>query len=162
MLHPARLLTALVVLVTALTLRSAVRDVMDGPPVEPDAPRLAARHNQPLAEELSLRWRQLPGVIDAHAGYTSGPDHGSLTGYAVCLRCDLSALERRLVRDVWTSKLVALREFTITVAHDRDRHHPLVETWNTVRDAAELYDRYGNGLVDPDRVGESARSGSAS
>ncbi|HET7682831.1 MAG TPA: hypothetical protein VFK34_04100 [Marmoricola sp.] len=162
MLHPARLLTALVVLVTALVLRSAVHDAMSDSPEERPSLRVDVRHNQPLAEELSLRWRQLPGVIDAHAGYTSGQDHGTLTGYAVCLRCDLPALERRLVRDVWTSKLVRLREFTITVAHDADRHHPLVQTWHTVRDAHELYDRYGNGLVDPDRVDERAGSGSAS
>lgn len=156
MLHPARLLTALVVLLVALAVRGAVPD---GEEASLSPPQVA-QHNQPLAEQLGLRWRQLPDVLDAHAGYR-GPASGSgsggvVTAYAVCTACDLAALQQRLARDIWTSQLLRLDRFRVSVAHDDRRDRPQVATWDVAGDAAELYDRYGNGLVDPDKVGSGS------
>lgn len=154
MLHPARVLTAVAVLVLGLALRTILHE---GGWFEPGGEEVssaaAVRQNQPVAEQLAVRWRIIPDVLEAHVGYAGTARGGVVDGFAVCERCDLAALQRRLVRDVWTSELVAVERFRVRVAHDDRRGRPLVETWVVDDDAAELYDRYGNGLVDPDKVG---------
>lgn len=155
MLHPARLITAFLVLVLALVVRSSLGDVGETDQETPP-PNPAARHNQPVVEQLTLRWRQIPGVQDAHAGYGFAAGRGTVTGYAVCTRCTLEGLARRLVRDVWTSDLVGISSFTVHVAGEDASDEPLSQTWRPVKDAATLYERYGNGLVDPDTVTDQA------
>lgn len=154
MLHPARLLTALLVLVAGLLLRSVVGEVHAGPDTPSEA-ALASVHNQPLVEQLGLRWKLVDDVQDAHAGYSGGPRFGLVTAYAVCGSCDLHELQQRLARDIWTSELVHVTAFKVSVAHEDARGTPLVHTWDPVRDAAQLYDSFGNGLVDPDKVTSS-------
>lgn len=152
MLHPARVLTALVVLVVTLALRHAVPGLEDRPEPDRHVTDAASRHNQPIVEDLTGRWRALPQVVEAQAGYSGATDFGVVTASAVCERCSRRTLMWRLARDIWSSDLSHVTSFKVVVAEDRDRSHPLSQTWNVRRDAATLYDRYGKGLVDPDTV----------
>lgn len=153
MLHPARLVTALLVFLLALGLRGLVGDL--GSQDEREASRQASaetRHNLAIARELGERWQLLPQSLEARAGYSSPEGYGVLTGYAVCERCNRRNLVARLVGDVWRSDLQGITSIKISVAYDDDRAHPVTETFDPERDAQKLYDRYGNGLVDPDEV----------
>lgn len=155
MLHPARLITAFLVLMVALVVRSSLGDLGETDQ-ETSRPNPAAVHNQPVVEQLTLRWQQIPDVQDAHAGYSFRAGRGTITGYAVCTDCSLQDLARRLVRDVWTSDLVGVTSFTVHVAGEQATDEPLSQTWEPLEDAVTLYDRYGNGLVDPDTVTDPA------
>lgn len=153
MLHPARVLTFLVVLALGLVLRHYVGEVGRDEPAEPDvAPSVVAAHNTPVANELSRRWALMPQVVEAHAGYSGGDDFGVVVASAVCLHCNRQNLMSRLARDIWVSDLQHLTSFKVSIALEGQRKRPLTHTWNVRRDAPALYDRFGNGLVDPDTV----------
>lgn len=149
MFHPARLITALLVLVLALIGRE-VRAVMEEPEPGPAVSRAAVRHNTPVTEELTRRWRSLPQVTDAQAGYDGA--RRVVTAYAVCAPCNRENVASRLSRDVWWSDLQDVDRVRVMVALEDDRANPVVQEWDPVADAARLYDRYGNGMVDPDDV----------
>lgn len=155
MFHPARIVTALLVLVLALVVREATerggeQDEQDEQ--ETTTVRVAVRHNTPITQELTQRWKAMPQVTDAQAGYD-----GILrvvTAYAVCDPCNRENVASRLSRDIWWSDLQDVDRVQVKVAFEDDRGNPVVQEWNPVADAARLYDRYGNGMVDPDEVAE--------
>lgn len=153
MLHPARVLTFLVALALALVVHHFVGDSSAGD--DPGSSATASdlsRDNIPVANELSRRWGMLPRVLEAHAAYSDGDDFVVVVATAVCDRCKRRNLLDRLARDIWVSDLKGLTSFKVQVAHEDERGRPLTQTWNVRRDARALYDRYGNGLVDPDPV----------
>lgn len=152
MLHPARLLTALVVFVVAVVLREFVGEVGADEPAPERRTTASARHNTPIAQELTQRWRMLPRVLEAHAGYSDSDEYAVIVANAVCEKCNRQTLLARLARDIWVSDLQGLTSFKVSVAHEDGRRRPVTRTWNVRKDARELYDRYGNGLVDPDTL----------
>ncbi len=152
MFHPARVATALLVLVLALVAREVRERVEAQDEPERTTARAAVRHNTPLTQELTQRWKALPQVTDAQAGYD-----GILrvvTAYAVCAPCNRQNVASRLSRDIWWSDLQDVDRVQVKVALEDDRANPVVQEWDPVADAARLYDRYGNGMVDPDEVAE--------
>lgn len=156
MFHPARIVTALLVLVLALVAREVTErdETRGGARDDPEttAGRVAVRHNTPITQELTQRWKALPQVTDAQAGYD-----GVLrvvTAYAVCDPCNRENVASRLSRDIWWSDLQDVDRVRVKVAREEDRGNPLVQEWDPVADAARLYDRYGNGMVDPDEVAQ--------
>lgn len=158
MQHRARVATALVVLVGLVGAAVAgvlvVLDRDPEPEYDVDADRAAAR-NQPLTEQLTLRWKLIDDVVDAHAGYRRERTQaapGTVVAYAVCDSCDLVELEKKLVGDLWRSELVEVASFDVAVAHDADRDAGRRSHWDVEADAKRLYDRYGNGMVDPDEL----------
>lgn len=153
MLHPARVMTFLIALALGLVLRHFVGDVTptDDTDESPSASALA-RQNTPIAHELTRRWSMMPQVEEAHAGYVGGDDYGVVIADAVCGRCNRKNLLNRLTRDIWVSEMEGLTSFKVRVAREGERNRPLTRTWNVRRDARVLYDKYGNGLVDPAAV----------
>jgi hypothetical protein len=151
MLHPARVVTFLIALAFGLVLHHLVGEVGTDDQAGPSGSQSElARENTPVANELSRRWKLLPQVIEAHAGYSGGDDFGVIVADAVCDKCRRKNLLSRLARDIWVSDLKGITSFKVRVAHDDSRGQPLTRTWNVRREARALYNRYGNGLVDPD------------
>lgn len=156
MLHPARLLTLTIAFVAALVLRGAIGDALDQSDEDPGGTptRISANeeYNTPAVQQLTQRWLQIPDVEDAHAGYTPRGSGGVVEAYAVCRSCNLTELADELAQDVWTADLHGVSRFQVRVAREDGISDPLTQEWDPVRDAAKLYDKFGNGLVDPDKV----------
>lgn len=148
MLHPARIATLLVVLALTLAVRALTDPADSGPPAPPAS--TATQHNIAVTTELTQRWRQLPEVREAQAGYDAASR--TVTASAVCDACPLHQLVEKLAGDVWRSRLEDVGLVRLRVAHDDDRGRPITQEWDPVADAAMLYDRFGNGMVDPDGV----------
>ena len=149
MVNVARISVALVWLVICLIIRGLVPGHDDTPTNLLDSPAVA--HNQPAMEQLSERWRALDGVVDAHAGYTEESGSGEVIGYATCDGCDLGELRTKLVGDVWSSDLEKVATFEITVTDANDSSKRLFARYDPVKDAKRLYEKYGNGFINPDR-----------
>ena len=152
MFHPARIVTALLVLVLALVVRGATERGEEQDEQETTTARVAVRHNTPITQELTQRWKTMPQVTDAQAGYDG--IHRVVTAYAVCDPCNRENVASRLSRDIWWSDLQDVDRVQVKVAFEDDRGNPVVQEWDPVADAPRLYDRYGNGMVDPDEVAE--------